>query len=104
MTDSLPVAVAGVSPFDDPTPFPAIPQSEPSSSDTNPFRVRTVSTSGGNGNTTPILASFPTSPGPKSKNPFLDLAVEGPEAATAEEKVISTLVFKFARGLLTIDV
>jgi len=87
MTDSLPAAVASVSPFDDPTPSPAIPQSELSNSDTNPFRVRAVSTSGGNGDSTPILASFPTSPGPKSKNPFLDLAVEGPEATAAEEKV-----------------
>jgi len=88
MTYSPPAAVAVVSPFDDPKPSsPTIVKSEPSNSETNPFRVRAVSTSGGNGNTTPILASFPASPSPKSKNPFLDLAVEGPEASTAEEKV-----------------
>src|SRR5436190_3611236 len=77
-----------VSPFEDPTPALTIPRSESSHSETNPFRVRNSSggnTSNNNIPSTPVLSIFPpagpinvpaTSPGPKSKNPFLDLPVE----------------------------
>ena len=75
--------LAEVSPFDDPAPAITILNSASSNSETNPFRVRN-SSGGSNTPSTPILSAFPvaptsvpaqpvTSPGPKSKNPFLDL-------------------------------
>ena len=74
--------VVEVSPFEDPTPALSIPRSSSSNSETNPFRARNSGTPN-----TPVLSVFPasptngtapkpTSPGPKSKNPFLDIAAE----------------------------
>jgi len=82
--------VAEVSPFEDPTPVLTIPRSPSANSETNPFRARNSSNSGGPN--TPILSVFPASPtkaampkstaspGPKSNNPFLDIAAEDASA------------------------
>ena len=75
-----------VSPFEDSTAGPSIPKSESTNSETNPFRVKN-SSGGSSVLSTPVLLDFPptgptgTSPGPKSKNPFLDLSIEGDSGA-----------------------
>jgi hypothetical protein len=80
--------VAEVSPFEDPTPALTIPRSPSANSETNPFRARNSG-----GPNTPTLSIFPVSPtkalvpnptaspGPKSKNPFLDIAAEDDSAS-----------------------